>query len=71
MAAFLKTEPEIKGQITDEGHKNWIEIRSMSSPIFRSIAQGAKDTQRTQGDTTLGDIVTMDKSAVPTAHDHH
>ena len=68
MAAFMKTDsPVIKGQITDEGHKEWIEIKAMSSPIFRSIAQGAKDTQRTQGDTTLGDIVivrNLDTSSV-------
>ena len=68
MAAFLKTEsPKIDGQVTDKDHDKWIEIKSMSSPIFRSIAQGAKDTQRTQGDTTLGDIVivrNLDTSSV-------
>ena len=66
MAAYLKADP-IKGQITDKGHEQWIEIKSMGSPIFRSIAQGAKDTQRTQGDTTLGDIVlvrNLDTSSV-------
>ena len=67
MAAFLKTEPNIEGQVTDKDHDKWIEIKSMSSPIFRSIAPGAKDTQRTQGDTTLGDIVivrNLDSSSV-------
>ena len=65
MAAYMKADP-IKGQITDAGHKEWIELSSMSSPIYRSIPQGAKDTQRTQGDTTLGDIVVsrnLDKSS--------
>ena len=44
MAAFLKTEsPKIDGQVTDDGHKQWIEIKSMSSPIFRSIgAEGQR-----------------------------
>ncbi len=66
MAAYMKADP-IKGQITDAGHKEWIEVSSMSAPIYRSIPAGAKDTQRTQGDTTLGDIVVsrnLDKSSV-------
>lgn len=66
MAAYMKADP-IKGQITEVNHKEWIEVKSMSAPIFRSIAQGAKNTQRTQGDTTLGDIVVvrnLDKSSV-------
>jgi len=62
----MKADP-IKGQITDAGHKDWIEVKSMGAPIFRSIPQGAKDTQRTQGDTTPGDIVivrNLDTSSV-------
>lgn len=66
MAAYMKADP-IKGQISDANHKEWIEIGSMSAPIYRSIPMGAKDTQRTQGDTTLGDVVVsrnLDKSSV-------
>jgi type VI secretion system secreted protein Hcp len=65
MPAFVKLG-DIKGQATDADHKDWIIIESMSSPIYRSIVQGAKDQQRTQGDTTLGDIVIvrqLDKSS--------
>ncbi|MCP4169487.1 MAG: type VI secretion system tube protein Hcp [Fuerstiella sp.] len=65
MPAFVKLG-DIKGEATDDGHKDWILIESMSSPLFRSIPEGAKDSQRTKGDTTLGDIVVvrqLDKSS--------
>jgi type VI secretion system secreted protein Hcp len=65
MPAFLKLG-DIKGEATDEGHKDWIIIDSMSSPISRSIPPGAKDQQRTKGDTMLGDVVcvrNLDKSS--------
>ena len=65
MPAYIKLG-DIKGEATDDGHKDWILIESMSSPIFRSIAEGAKDSQRTKGQTTLGDIVCvrqLDKSS--------
>jgi len=65
MPAFMKLG-DVKGEATDQGHKDWIIISSMSSPVFRSIPEGAKDQQRTKGDTTLGDIVVvrqMDKSS--------
>jgi type VI secretion system secreted protein Hcp len=38
----------------------------MSSPLFRSIPSGAKDQQRTKGETTIGDVVIvrqLDKSS--------
>lgn len=66
MAAFMKLG-DIKGEATDSNHNEWILIQSMSSPIFRSIPEGAKDNQRSFGDTTLGDIVVvreLDKSSV-------
>lgn len=66
MAAFMKLG-DIKGEATDSNHKEWIIIEAMSSPIFRSIPEGAKDSQRSRGDTTLGDIVVvrqLDKSSV-------
>ena len=52
MPAFMKLG-DIKGEATDADHKDWIIIESMSSPIFRSIPEGAKDQQRTKGETTL------------------
>ena len=65
MPAFMKLG-DIKGEATDTDHKEWILIESMSSPIFRSVPEGAKDQQRTKGETTLGDIVVvrqLDKSS--------
>ena len=66
MPAFLKLG-DVKGEATDKEHKEWIIIQSMSSPVFRSIPEGAKDMQRTRGETTLGDVVCvreLDKSSV-------
>ncbi len=65
MPAFMKLG-DIKGEATDQDHKEWILIESMSSPISRSVPQGAKDQQRTKGETSLGDVsVTrqLDKSS--------
>ena len=64
MPAYMKLG-DIKGEATDADHKEWILIESMSSPMFRSVPEGAKDQQRTKGETTLGDIVCvrqLDKS---------
>ena len=66
MAAFMKLG-DIQGESTDANHDKWILIQSMSSPIFRSIPEGAKDNERSFGETTLGDIVVvrqLDKSSV-------
>ena len=65
MPAFMKLG-DIKGQATDADHKDWILIESMSAPISRSIPMNARDQQRTQGSTSLGDIVVvreLDKSS--------
>jgi type VI secretion system secreted protein Hcp len=60
---------DIKGESTDGagGHKDWILIESMSSPIYRNIPAGARDNERLRGRTTAGDIVCvrqLDKSSV-------
>ena len=65
MPAFMKLG-DLKGESTDQGHKEWILIQSMSSPVFRSIPEGARDQQRSRGSSTLGDIVIvreLDKSS--------
>ena len=65
MPAFMKLG-DIKGEATDADHKEWIIIESMSSPMYRSVPAGAKDQQRTKGETTLGDIACsrqLDKSS--------
>lgn len=69
MPAFMKLG-DIKGEATDEGHKEWIQLEAMSAPIHRTIPQGAKDIQRTRGETVLGDVVIqrlLDKSSTKLA----
>lgn len=56
MPAFLKLG-DIKGQATDADHKDWIILQSLSGAIYRSIPENARDQQRTQGSTVLGDVV--------------
>lgn len=55
MAAFLKIG-DIKGEATDSEHKDWVRIQSFASPMHRTIQQGARDAQRSRGETVLGDI---------------
>lgn len=65
MAAFIKLG-DIKGEATDQDHKDWIIIQSMSASIHRAIPSGAKDQQRTKGETSLGDVQVvrqLDKSS--------
>lgn len=66
MPAFMKLG-DIKGESTDQGHKDWILIESMSAPIYRNIPEGARDNERVRGRTTCGDVVVVrqfDKSSV-------
>jgi type VI secretion system secreted protein Hcp len=58
MAAFMKMG-DIEGEATDEGHGKWILLQSMSSPLSRTIPEGAKDQQRTKGHTIAGDVVVV------------
>ena len=65
MPAFMKLG-DIKGEATAAGHQEWILVDSLSAPVHRSIPRGAKDQQRTKGETVLGDVVVvrqMDKSS--------
>ena len=55
MAAYMKLG-DIKGESEDEGHKDWIELQSMSSPIVRQIPAGAKGHERSRGNVVLGNV---------------
>jgi len=55
MPAFLKLG-DIQGEVTDKDHKDWIHVESMTSGVSRSIPNGAKDVQRSRGQTTVNDI---------------
>ena len=56
MPAYIKL-PDIDGEVQTNEHEKWIEVYSVSLPIFRSIGEGAKGAQRRQGNTSLGDFV--------------
>lgn len=67
MAAYMKLG-DIKGESTDQGHKDWILIESFSSGVTRTVGSGAKDQQRSRASTVLQDYVVvreLDKSSVP------
>jgi type VI secretion system secreted protein Hcp len=55
MPAYIKI-PDVKGEVNEEDHKEWVEVNSVSLPIFRSIQGGAVGVGRSNGETTLGDI---------------
>jgi type VI secretion system secreted protein Hcp len=57
MPAYIKI-PGVKGEVNEEEHGNneWVEVNSVSLPIFRSIQGGAVGVARSNGETTLGDI---------------
>lgn len=58
MPAYIDlTQGDIKGESQEQGHKDWVYVESVSLPIFRSIQQGATGVQRSNGETSLGDIV--------------
>jgi type VI secretion system secreted protein Hcp len=58
MPAYLKM-PDIEGEVEEQNHEKWIEVDSVSMPIFRSITEGAKGAQRRSGETSLGDFVVI------------
>ena len=55
MPAYIKL-PDIEGEVNEEEHSGWVEVQSVSMPIFRSIQGGAVGVGRSNGETTLGDI---------------
>ncbi len=58
MPAYIKL-PDIDGEVEEQNHAAWIEVDSVSLPIFRSITEGAKGAQRRSGETSLGDFVVI------------
>jgi type VI secretion system secreted protein Hcp len=66
MPAYLKIG-DIKGEVTDANHKDWIAMDAISNGVSRTIPPAAKDAARARGDTMLSDVSitrTMDKSSV-------
>jgi type VI secretion system secreted protein Hcp len=56
MAGYLKIG-DIKGESTDEGHKDWINLLSVSSNITRPMGAGASGSTRQRSSATFGDVV--------------
>lgn len=56
MAGYLKIG-DIKGESTDEGHKDWINLLSVSQAITRPMGSGASGSTRHRATATFGDIV--------------
>ena len=66
MPIFMQIEG-IEGEISESEHVGWIEVTSLNSPIYRSIAEGTLGANRNRGTTSLGDLSitrTLDKSSV-------
>jgi type VI secretion system secreted protein Hcp len=56
MPAYIKI-PDVTGEVNEQNHQQWVEVNSVSLPIHRSIQNGAVGVGRSNGETTLGDIV--------------
>lgn len=58
MPAYIDlTQGDIKGESQEKDHKDWVYVESISNSVMRSIQEGATGVQRSNGETTLGDIV--------------
>jgi type VI secretion system secreted protein Hcp len=56
MAGYLKVG-DIKGESTDDGHKDWINLLSVSHNITRPMGAGASGSTRHRSSATFGDVV--------------
>lgn len=64
-AGYIKLG-DIKGEATDDGHKEWINLLSVSQSITRPMSSGISGSTRQRGSTTFGDVVVvkeLDKSS--------
>lgn len=57
MAGYLKIG-DIKGESTDDGHKDWINLLSVSNNISRPMGTGHGST-RQRSSATFGDVVVV------------
>lgn len=56
MAGYLKLG-DIKGESVDDGHKDWINLLSVSQAITRPMASGVSGSTRHRASANFGDIV--------------
>ena len=65
MSIYLKY-PEIHGEVTTEGYKNWIELNSFQYGVSRNVSSGAGGNTRESSAPNIGEIVVtkhFDKSS--------
>jgi type VI secretion system secreted protein Hcp len=53
---FLKIS-DVDGESTDDGHKDWINLTSVSQSLSRPMAPAAGGSSRHRGSATFGDVV--------------
>ncbi len=58
MAGYIKLG-DIKGESTDDGHKDWINLLSVSNGITRPMSAGASGSTRHRSSATFGDVVAV------------
>ena len=56
MAGYLKIG-DIKGESTDDGHKEWINVESISQSMTRPMKSGISGSTRQRASVTCGDLV--------------
>jgi type VI secretion system secreted protein Hcp len=56
MAGYLKLG-DVKGESTDDGHKDWINLLSVSQAITRPMASGVSGSTRHRASANFGDII--------------
>jgi len=56
MAGYLKIG-DIKGESTDDGHKDWINVQSISQSLSRPMASGISGSTRQRSSVTCGDVI--------------
>ncbi len=69
MPIYLKFDPEVKGDVTEEGHKGWIEVSSCQFGIGRGVSTpvGSAANRETSAPSISEVTVTkqMDASSIP------
>jgi type VI secretion system secreted protein Hcp len=56
MPAYIKI-PDVAGEVNEQNHQQWGEVNSVGLPIHRSIQNGAVGVGRSNGETTLVNVV--------------
>jgi type VI secretion system secreted protein Hcp len=61
---------DIKGEVLEQNHANWLECHDVKAGLLRTIQEGATGVGRAQGSTSLDEVVVtrpLDKASVKVA----